>query len=179
MGACHMAERHFGDRRAMTKEGGKQVRMFGRIDPVVAAGEHSHRAAFDRGAMRGLVDAACQAGSNHKTGVSEIARQHLRKLQSGRRGIARTDDRNYRPHQHVADATDAKQRRRVVEFRKPRRIAIFAGCDQANAEFGAGFQLGAGILLAANALRPRCAAAPGQIRQPFECGPRAAEMTEQ
>ena len=44
----------------MVKEGGKQIHMFGRIDPVVTAGEHSRRAAFDRRAMRGLVDAARQ-----------------------------------------------------------------------------------------------------------------------
>jgi hypothetical protein len=137
----------------MVKESGKQIRMLGRIDPVVAAGEHRHRAAFDRRAMRGLIDAACETRSNDKAGISEIARQHLREFQSGRRGIARADDRDRRPHQDVADATDAKQRRGVVEFGKPRRISVFARRNQSDAEFGAGFQLSAGIVLAANALR--------------------------
>ncbi len=58
MGACDVPERHFGDRGAMVEERGQQVHMFRRIDPVVTAGEHGHRAAFDRRAMRGLVDAA-------------------------------------------------------------------------------------------------------------------------
>ena len=41
--------------------------MLGRIDPVMAAGQHRDRAACDRIAMRGLVDAARQPGDNDKT----------------------------------------------------------------------------------------------------------------
>ena len=68
------------------------------------------------GAMRGLIDAARQAGSNDKAGVAEIARQHACEFQSGAGGIARADDRDHRPHQDVADAADAEQRRRIVEL---------------------------------------------------------------
>jgi hypothetical protein len=53
-----MAKRHFRDRRALREQRGQEVLMFGRIDPVVAAGEHGDRAAFNAGAVRGLVDAA-------------------------------------------------------------------------------------------------------------------------
>ena len=35
--------------------------MLRRIDPVVTAGQYRDRAAFDRRAMRGLIDAARQA----------------------------------------------------------------------------------------------------------------------
>ena len=61
VGARHMAERHFGNRAALIEQGGEQVLMLRRIDPVVAAGQHRDRAAFDRRAMRGLIDAARQA----------------------------------------------------------------------------------------------------------------------
>jgi hypothetical protein len=110
----------------MAENGMQQIRMFGRIDPVMTAGEHGNRAALDRGAMRRLIDAAREAGGDHKSGLAEIARQHLRELQSGAGSITRADDRNHRPHQDIDGAAHAEQRRGVVKFGKPWRITGFA-----------------------------------------------------
>ena len=59
-GAGHMSLRHFGDRGAVVQQRSEQIPMFGRVDPVVTAGQHRDRAALDRGAMGGLIDAARQ-----------------------------------------------------------------------------------------------------------------------
>jgi hypothetical protein len=75
MGTRHVAERHFRNRAAAFEQRRKQVLMFGRIDPVVAAGQHRHRAAFDRRAMRGLVDAARQTGNDDEACIAEVARE--------------------------------------------------------------------------------------------------------
>jgi hypothetical protein len=53
-----MAERHFGYRAASVEQGGQQILMLRRINPVVTTRQHRDRAAFDRRAMRGLIDAA-------------------------------------------------------------------------------------------------------------------------
>lgn len=71
--------------------------MFGRIDPVVAAGEHGDRAAFNAGAVRGLVDAAGEPGDHDKAGVAEVARQRACEFQPGTGGVAGAHDRNHRP----------------------------------------------------------------------------------
>jgi hypothetical protein len=54
--------------------------VFGRIDPVVAAGEHSHSACAQARAMRGGVDAARKPGYNGKARIAQIARNALGKL---------------------------------------------------------------------------------------------------
>ena len=48
----HMAERHFRDRRALREQRGQEILMLGRIDPVVAAGQHGDRAASTLRAAR-------------------------------------------------------------------------------------------------------------------------------
>ena len=131
VGARHMAERHFGNRAALIEQGGEQILMLRRIDPVVAAGQHRDRAAFDRGAMRGLIDAARQARDDDEAGLAEIARQLAGEFQPGAGGVARADDRDHRPHQRVGRAAHAEQGRRIVERRQPRRIGGFARRDQA------------------------------------------------
>ena len=84
--------------------------------------------------MRGLIDAARQSRGNDKTGVAEIARQRAGEFEAGAGGIARADDRDHGPHQHLERAAHAEQRRRIVEHRQPRRIAGFARREQADAE---------------------------------------------
>ena len=83
-----------------------------------------------RGAMRGLIDAAGEAGDDDETGVAKIARQLAGEFQPGARGVARADDRDHRPHQHVGRAAHAEQGRRIVQRRQPRRIGGFARRDE-------------------------------------------------
>ena len=129
--------------------------------------------------MRRLIDAARQSRGDDKTGLAEIARQRACEFEAGAGGVARADDRDHRPHQHVQRAAHAEQRRRIVEYRKPRRITGFARRDQADAELLAGGEFGARIGLAADPARTRSAAAPRQIGQPLQCRARAAEMIDQ
>jgi hypothetical protein len=57
-----MAERHLGNRCPLGGDDRRQQRfVFGRIDPVMAAGQHRDRTACDAGAVRRLIDAARQA----------------------------------------------------------------------------------------------------------------------
>ena len=78
-----MAERHFGNRAALIEQGGEQIFMLRRINPVVTAGQYGDRAAFDGRAMRGLIDAARQSGDNNKTSLPEIAGDCAREFQPG------------------------------------------------------------------------------------------------
>ena len=101
-----------------------------------------------------------------------------REFQPGAGGVARADDRDHRPHQHILRAAHAEQRRRIVKRGQPRRIAGFVRREQADAELLAGGELSARIVLAADPARTRRAAAPRQIRQPLQRGARAAEMID-
>ena len=132
--------------------------MLGRIDLVMAAGQHRHRAAREAGAMRRLIDAARQPRGNDKTGLAEIARQRACEFQAGAGGVARADDRDHRPHQHLQRAAHAEQRRRIVQHRKPRRITGFARREQADAEF-------LGWPQVRRAHRPRCRSGPAVTRR--------------
>ena len=152
----------------MLEQRGEQILMLGRIDPVVAAGQHRDRAACDRGAMRGLIDAARQPRDDDKAGVAEIARQLACEFQAGAGGVAGADDRDHRPHQRLRRAAHAEQGRRIVERRQPRRIGGFARRDQRDADlFGRG-EFGPRFLLAADAPGTRRAATPRQIGQPLQ-----------
>jgi hypothetical protein len=51
-----------------------------------------------------------------------------REFQSRSGGVAGADDCDHRPHQAFEDAAHAKQRRCIVDGRKPRRMAGLAGC---------------------------------------------------
>jgi len=145
----------------------------------MTAGQHRHGAAFDAGAMRRLVDAARQSRGNDETGLAKIPRQRACEFQAGAGGVARADDRDHRPHQHLKRAAHAEQRRRIVEHCEPRRIAGFARRHQSDAVSFARCKLSARIFLAADPARPRRAAAPRQIGQPLQRRPRAAEMIDE
>ena len=60
--------------------------MFGRIDPVLAAGQYRDGPAFETGAMRRCVDAARQPGDNGEAGLAELVRDPLGEFQPGTRG---------------------------------------------------------------------------------------------
>ena len=100
----------------------------------MTAGQHRHGAAREAGAMRRLIDAARQPRGDDKTGVAEIARQRAREFEAGAGGVARADDGDHRPHQHLKRAAHAEQGRRIVEHGQPRRIAGFARRHQADAD---------------------------------------------
>ena len=151
--------------------------MLRRIDPVVAAGEHGDRAAFNAGAVRGLVDAAGEPGDHDKAGVAEVARQRACKFQPGTGGVAGAHDRNHRPRQRLPRAAHGEQGRRVIEGGEPRRIVNFTRREQADAELLACGDFGARFLERADATcRAATARQVGQVR---ERGARIAEMTDQ
>ena len=118
--------------------------------------------------MRRLIDAARQPRHDDEAGLAEIACQGAGKFQPGAGGVARADDGDHRPHQHVQRAAHAEQGRRIVERGKPRRIAGFIRREQADAEPFAGGEFGARIFLAADPPRTIGAAAPREVRQPLQ-----------
>jgi len=158
-----MTQRHFGNRSAAIEDRSQQIFVLRRIDPVVPAGQHRDRAAVEAGAVRRLIDAACQARGDDKTGLTEIMCQLAGEFQPGAGRVARAHDRDHRPHQRLDRAAHAEQRRGIVERRKPWRIAGFAGRDQADALSLAGGEFGAGIVLAADTALTRRATPPRQI----------------
>ena len=167
-GARHVAERHFGNRAAAFEQRRQQILMLRRIDPVVAACQHRDGAAFDRRAMRGLIDTACQPGDDDEAGIAEIARQLAGEFQPGAGSVARADDRNHRPRRHIGRAAHAEQGRRIVERCQPRRIGGFAGRDQRDADPFRRGDFGPCFLLAADAARSGRSrrAAPGRAAAP-------------
>lgn len=178
--ARDVTKRHFGNGAAAGgDELGEQLVMLRRIDAVMAAGEHRDRAACDARAMRRLVDAARQPRNDDEAGFAKIVRDRAREFQPGGGGVARADNGNHRPHHGFKLAAHAEQGRRIVERRKPRRIARFFGRKQGDAKLAAGVKLGLRFVLAADPPRPRCPAAPREIGQPFQRSPCAAEMAQQ
>jgi hypothetical protein len=153
--------------------------MLGRIDFVVAAGEHGHRAALDAGAMCRLIDATRQARGDDKSGVAEIVCQLACEFQPGARGVAGADNRYHRSFQHLIQAAHGQQRRCIVEHRKSRRITGFTRREQANADLLAGRKLCARVRLAANTPGTHGTAALRQTGQPLQHGVRAAIVIDQ
>ena len=145
-GARLPAERHFGDRGAVGQDGVGEAGMFGRIDAIVAAGQHGDGAAAEARTMRGGVDAARQARDDGEAGVAEIARESLGETHAGGRGVARTDDGDHRPVERRRSAAHGEQRRRVVDHLQPARIVRLAQRDEADAERLRRRELALGIL---------------------------------
>ena len=106
----HMPERHFGNRGpAGIEDLCQQVFMLGRIDPVVAAGQHRHGAARKAGAMRRLIDAARQPRHDDEAGVGrDRAPGYLRISARRRRRCA-----SRRPRASAASAHPARRARRA------------------------------------------------------------------
>ena len=158
----------------------EQIHMFGRIDAVVAAGQHRYGAAVEAQAVRRLIDAARQARGNDKTGLAKIMRQLAGNFQARARSIAGTDDRDHRPHQHFDRAAHAEQGRHASPAGQPRRINRLT---QAQPDRRPSLLLAASsapcVVLAADTPGTRGAAAPRQIGQALQRGARAAEMIDQ
>jgi hypothetical protein len=175
-----VAERHFRDRdTALIDDRCQQVMVLRRIDPVVTARQRRDCTAGEAGAMGGLIDTTGQPRHDDEAGVGKIARQLAGEFQSSAGGIARSHDRDHRPHRCLVRAAHAEQGRRIVQRRQSRRVAGFIRCEQADAEPRAGGDLPACVVLAADAPGSRRASASGQLRQPFQRRMRAAEMREQ
>ena len=141
--------------------------MLGRIVPVMPAGQHRQRAAFEAGAMRRLVDAARQPRDDDKAGLAEIARQRACEFQSGTGSVARTDHREHRPLQRIQCAAHAKQRRRIIQRGEPRRIAGFIRRQQADADTLAG--VSSARASSSLQIRPGRSAPPRRARSGSRC----------
>ena len=112
----------------------EQADMLGRIDAVVAAGEHRDRAGREARAMRGGIDAARQARDDARSRRSPRSRaSRSANFTPARRGIARADDGDQRPRQHGGVAAHREQRRRVVDHAQARGIVRLAERDERDA----------------------------------------------
>src|SRR3954454_8685495 len=110
-------------------------------------------AALDAGAVRGLVDAAGEAGDDDKAGLAKLAGKLTGEFQACTGGVARADDRDHRPHQRCIVAAYGEQRRSIVERCQPRWIAVLAGREPGDAELAARGELGLRLVGAADARR--------------------------
>ena len=105
-------ERHFRDGGAFGEHRFQQIGVLGRIDALMAAGEHRDGAGREAGAMGGGIDAARQPRHDAEAGLAQVARQPLGEFDAGGRGIARADDGDQRLRQHGELAAHRQQRRR-------------------------------------------------------------------
>ena len=83
---------------------------------------HADRAAVERPVMRRAVDAARQAGDDHRALLAEVVRQPAREAARGRRGIARADDGDRGALEQAKLPLGHEQRRRVVHLGQQARV---------------------------------------------------------
>ena len=94
------AHGHFRNHRAAILDDREKKRLvLGRIDPVVAAGEHRDGAAGQRRLVGSGIDAAGEAGHDDITRLAELARKSLREREAGSGRVARTHDGDGRARQ--------------------------------------------------------------------------------
>ena len=147
--ARHVTDRHFGYRAALLEQRGQQILVLGRIDPVMAAGQHRDGAALDGGAMRGLIDAARQPRDDDKAGVAEIARQRGRQISARRRTHCAS-------RRSQSSAASAPQARRARQARAGHRRASPAAADSRLHRARAGRRRSCWLQPVRPARRPRC-----------------------
>ena len=80
--------------------------MLGRIDTILAAGEHRDGPGGKARGMRRRVDAAGEPGGDDKACFAKFARDPLSEFQSRARSVARADDRHHRQRQRPHLAAD-------------------------------------------------------------------------
>jgi hypothetical protein len=90
----------------------------------------------------GGVDAARQARDDAIALPAELASQHARHLDAGKRGVARTDDGDGRQRENRRRTLDREQWRRVIHALQERRIIRFADADESRAVLRCRLQLG-------------------------------------
>lgn len=84
--------------------------------------------------MSGGVDATRQARDHDESRVAEIAREPCGEFQPGGGGVARADDGDAGPQQHIDPAENGDQRRGGVDRLKRGRISALAEGEQTPAE---------------------------------------------
>jgi hypothetical protein len=134
--------------------------MLRRIDFVLPAGEHGDGAGREARAMGGGVDAARETRHHAEARGAELAGESLRHLHPRRGSVARADHGDQGAVQHRGIAADREEGRGIVDDLEMRRIVGLAERDEAGADACGGRDLLLGLLAAANAQRPRRAAAP-------------------
>lgn len=153
--------------------------MFGRVDAIVAAGQHGNGAAAEARTMGGGVDAARQARDGGKARGDEIAHESLGETHARCGGVARTDDGDHRPVERRRSAAHGEQRRGVVDHLQPARILRLPQSHEADAERLRRRELALGVRAGMDAGRPSRAATPGEIGQRRQCRARAAVMVDE
>ena len=146
-------ERHFRNSGAVDHQSVDQFDVLGRIDAVMAAGEHGDRAGVQAGAVCCRIDAACETGDDGNTRSAEIARHSIGEFHAGGRSVARADNGDLRPREDVGVATDTDQRRRIVDHLQARRIVRLAERNEFDAPCTCGLQFRRGLFARENAWR--------------------------
>jgi hypothetical protein len=172
-------DRHFRNGGAFGEDRLQEIAVLSRIDAVMAAGQHRDGAGRKACAMGGGVDAARQPRYGGEAGRAQVARQALDEFDSGRRGVARADDGDQRPHQHSQLAAHRQQRRAIVDHLQPRRKIRLAKRDEIDATRPRRFQFCLGVLARTDARRCRGAAAAGERGQGAKRGARATIVIDQ
>jgi hypothetical protein len=178
-GARLPAELHFGDECALLQNGVGERGVLGRIDAVVAAGEHGDGAGGEAAPVCRGVDAARQAGCNREPRFAELARQPLGEAHARGRGIARADDRHGRQGERSGVAAHGEKRRGIVDHPQAVRIVGLGSRHQGHAHRLGGRELALGVLARADAGRPGCAPSSGEIGQRGQRRARIAAMPDQ
>jgi len=140
------AEPHFGDRGAFAEQRVEHGDILLRIDAVLPAGEDRDGAGAHARAMRSRVDAARQSRRDDEAGFAQFARETFGKLQPRGGRISRADQRDHRPRERRDVTAKGKQRRRVVDFGKPRRIGVLATGHERHAEVRGRLHLALGLV---------------------------------
>ena len=116
--------------RALFEQGGEQVFVLGRIDPVMPAGQHRDGSAGEAGAMRRLVDAAREPRDDDKSGIGKIVRQRAANFNPAPDALREPTIAIIGRISASMRAAHAEQWRCVVDGGEPWRIASFLRCDQ-------------------------------------------------
>ena len=170
------AERHLGDRGAFGEDRLQQSDVLLRIDSILASGKDRDRAGREACAVRGGIDAAGKARSNHEAGVGQLARQAFGELQSGGGRIARANHRDHRTGQRSGIAAHGKKRRGIIDLGKALRVRLLAKADQRNAKLPGRRHLMLGISPWIDTDRARGAAAAREFGQRRDCAARIAVL---
>ena len=153
--------------------------MLGRIDALMAAGEHRDGAGCEAGAVGGGVDAARQAGDDAVAGFAQIARQALANLTPAAEALREPTMATSGRVRIAQLAAHGQKRRRIVDHLQARRIIGLAERDEGDAARLARPSIRRRRLRRADARRAGGAAAAGERRQRIERGARAAVIIDQ
>jgi hypothetical protein len=120
--------------------------MLGRINSVMAAGEHRDSAARNACAMRGGVDAARKPGDDGETSFGQFAGQLLGKPDPSGGSIARANDSDLRPLHYRELPAHRQKRWWIIDHLQPHRVARFTKRGEFDAARPRGLQFSKGVL---------------------------------